>query len=385
MSDFIRFFCICISVLNVVSAAGSSRTNFASLPVELQASCLQDTSVKDKIELLKSASRSLLLHCIEIRKQALLFPKDLKSISDIPAICEIGANLEIIKFHTYERAWDKDEVRDILELEKLKCVILQTLEELEVTLDKVGSLLVKCDEAGIELGANTNVCELEDLKSTVRSLKSLDVLFPYSKVDLDSIYLSNPGDWVTVIRAFPATVRKIDLSYTNIDASVLLELSRLIYVEEIDLSYVSLTNPTDWIMVIKSLPVTVKKINLMYTNIDESGLRKLSRFIHLEEINLGMVNLNNPADWLPVIQSLPLTVKEISLWDSNIDVSGLRELSRLTSLEEIDLCGICLTNPAGWEQLIQSLPSTVRKIDLGYNNCRDDVKAQLCSKGIVVH
>ncbi len=393
MSDFIRFFCICISVLNVLSASvNSSNTNFASLPVELQASCLQDTSVADKMDLLKSAYRSLLLHCIEIRKQASLFPEDLKSISEIPPLAatsefqtcsqytpsrtlniparEISANVEIIASHASAGAWNANTVcgQDIWELERLKSVILRALEELDVTLDKVRELLVKCGNMSIELRSNVYVWDLGYLKSTIRSLKSFNVLLAYSKVDLHLIKLSNPADWVPVMQFLPATVKKLDLGEVNIDASGLRELSRLTNLEEIDLRSVKLSNPANWASVMQSLPVTVRKINLEWANIDASGLCELSRLDRLEEINLRMARLTNRDNWGSVIQSLPATLKKICLLGSDIDVSGLRELSALTSLEELDLVHVKLTNRDNWGLVIKSIPVTVKKLDLSWSN-----------------
>ncbi len=501
MNKLFCSFCIYVASINLVSSeSSSSGPNFASLPVELQASCLQDTSVKDKIELLKSVSRSLLLHCIEIKKQVSLFPEDLKTISDIPDLAsrrvmsaslrDIGSNLDIIESHTYTGAWkeEKVDIFDIRKLEKLKSVIVKALEEVDVTLDKVGSLLVKCKDVGIELGVNVSLGEIDGLRSIIFRLKSLDALFPYSYVDLsraeldwrrkeewDAVIqslpvtvknikltvskidasglrelsrltkleeidlhgvklsnpadwasviqslpvtvkqlilaasnidtsglrelsrlssleeinlfraeLSNPADWASVIQSLPVTVKQLYLGDVNIDASGLRELSRLSSVEEMDLSLANLTNRDNWASVIQSLPVTVKILGLDASNIDASGLRELSRLSSLEDIRLYCVYLSNQDNWASVIQSLPLTVKEISLWDSNIDVSGLRELSRLTSLEEIDLSSVKLTNPGDWTMVIKSLPSTVRIIDFEHSNCPDDVKAQLRSKGIVV-
>ncbi len=378
------------------------------------------------MDLLRSAYRSLLLHCIEIKKQASLFPEDLNSISDIPyfssermmsvSLHEIGANLEIIESHTYTGAWNESAVyyKDIWKLEKLKCVILQTLEEVEVTLDKVRALLIKCDEAGIELSANTNVCELESLKSTIRSLKSLDVLFPYSNVnlartyvsdeeilslpvtvrklnlgnthtklsgllalsrfvrlediDLMGIQLSDASGWVSVLQSLPATVRKINLWCTDIDASGLLELSRFTSLDEIDLQTVYFPDSIGWVSVILSLPVTVKKIKLGFTKVDASGLCKLSRLVDLEEIDLTRLWLSNPGDWTSVMQSMPITVKKINLHHTNIDVSALRKLSRFKSLEEIDLKSSRLSDPSDWVSVMQGLPSTVWKIDLTSTN-----------------
>ncbi len=340
------------------------------------------------MDLLESAYRSLLLHCIEIRKQALLLPENLKSISDIPyfssgrmmsvSLHEIGANLDIIAAHTYAAAWNARVANKyILKFEKLKSVILRTLEEVEVTLDKVRDLLVKCEEAGIELSANTNVCELESLKNTIRSLKSLDVLFPYSQVYLDGFYLSTLNNWVTVIQSLPVTVKKLNLEMTKIDATVLCELSRLTSLNEIGLKHVKLSNPDDWASVIQSLPVTVKKIDLSWTNVDESGHLALSRLTNLEEIALGSMKQSNTGDWGSVIRCLPVTVNKLDLGDANIKVSGFRELSRLSNLEEIKLWYVELSHPDDWVTVIQSLPVTVKKLDLSTINIDDSGLCEL--------
>ncbi len=113
---------------------------------------------------------------------------------------------------------------------------------------------------------------------------------------------------------------------TKINTDALLELNRLNHLEEIQLHYVKFSNIEDWAKFIHKLPDTVKKLDLSSTNIDAFAFRKLHSLKHLEEILLMGVELPNEEDWDSVIQALPDTLKKICLHCSNCeDTDILRE------------------------------------------------------------
>ncbi len=348
---------------------------FSSLPLELQASCLQLISTKEKVALMEYACRSLLMSCIDIRKEIRDLSLDFTSVSKAPelTIPDISNDLEIIQAHTDETAWCNNIINypETLKLEKLKLMMLQTLDELDYTLNLARGLLEKYGSENVELRTNVSIWELARLQSIVFSIKSLQVLFPYSEVDFNHTQFVDKEDWGGLIQALPPTVRKLDLSETNIDVYGFMKLSRLIKLEEIDLSVVHLHNRENWVNVIPRLPMTIRKIDLRNTYIDIDGLSELSCLTSLEEINLWGFHLANPADWISVMQSLPVTIKRVDLSETNIDTSALCELSRLASLEEISLTGVLLSDPSKWASVLQSLPLTVRKIDLN-DICIDD-------------
>ncbi len=346
---------------------------FSSLPLELQASCLQLTSTEEKVALMEHACRCLLLDCEDIRKQIWDLRLDFTSVSKAPklTIPDISNDLEIIQANTDKAAWSNNIIKyvDTLKLEKLRPIIFRTLDELDFTLNEVMEKLETCGAAGIETSTNVSIDKLKDLQKQILGIKSLSLLFPYETIDLSYVGLHNREYSVPIIQALPVTIRKIDLNLTHIDTPGLLELSSLIRLEEVSLRQVELTNPDAWFSVIRNLPVTMKRIDLSYTNIDISGLCELSRLPNLEEIGLSGISLPNLADWVSVMQSLPVAVKkidlsEISLYDTNIDASVFRELSRFTHLEEIKLWYIYFPNRDDWFSVIRNLPVTMKRIDL---------------------
>ncbi len=333
----------------------------------------KDTRADFKIKFLEQACQSLIVANNDIQKQALVLLKHFQSnpsSSLIVPVQEIGINLENIELCTQESAWCNHEVDYScwLEIEQINSNIKQILNELDVTLEKVRDLLVRCDKASIELNTDVSIGELDGLRSIIFRLKLLNALFYYSKVSFKGVILTNPVDWVAMIQSLPKNVRKIDLGWTNIDTDGLRELSRLSHLEEINLYCVKITNPAYWVAMIHSLPTTMRKIDLGWTNIDASKLVGLSRLSHLEEVNLSGVRFSKQPDWVTVIRSFPLSLKKINFYKTKIDASGLVELSRFTSLEELGLPSIRFRNRNDWVSVIQSLPASVKKLDLVWTN-----------------
>ncbi len=204
------------------------------------------------------------------------------------------------------------------------------------------------------------------------------------EINLDSITLSNQEDWEPIILALPETVKKIHLIRTNINDSGLIALSSLKNLEEINLDFYD-HSPRDWTRVIQAFPETLKRITLQSNSINASGLIALNCLKHLEEIKLHSIKLSKQKDWASVIQALPETVKRIELEDTNIDASGLVALSRLKQLEEIKSRSIKLSKQEDWASVIQALPETVRRMELTWSDCPDECIDILKAKGIVVN
>ncbi len=349
-----------VAVLKSVSA--NLEVNPCSPLTGEQIEELKEMITLQKIQLIKTATKSLGAICINIQQQVSDFPEDLNVVSDIPRNIEDISNiLKLVEVYQGEDAWRNNIIRqlEISIFSKINVEVRSTLQELEVTLDKLERVVTR---------TNVSVKELDSLKSIINRLKSPDCLFPYSAVDLEKITLSSLNNWVTTIQSLPVTVKQLNLDSTNIDASGLRELYRLSSLEEIRLMRVKLSNPSGWASVIQSLHPGVKKLYLNWTNIDVDGLRELSRFNSLEKIDLEFIKLTNREHWIFVIKSLPAVVKKIKLGFTNIDVSGLQELSRFNSLEEIYFGGVKLSYPTDWVVVIQSLPVMVRKLYPGITN-----------------
>ncbi len=273
--------------------------------------------------------------------------------------------LDILELFTHKNAWEPDclDYKELLSIRQLDSFTRQTMEEIYVLLTKLLGLQIRCNESGVDLCRYVMIDKLEVLRSKITGLGLMKVLFPVSYVNLSCIKLEK-ADWIFVLGSLPRNVRKIDLTETNIDATGLEQLSRLDSLEEIDLQDIKLSNPADWASALGSLPTSVKNLSVKSTNIDAAGLEQLSRLDSLEELELDGIKLPKPADWASALGSLPTSVKNLSVKSTNIDATGLEKLSRLDSLEELELHWIKLSNPAEWASALGSLPTSVKNLSV---------------------
>ncbi len=333
-----------------------------------------------------------------MREQENLLSEELKSVSEIPKIFndsniryeyDISMLLDKLESFTHKEVWESDCIayQVLLSIRDFHRIALLKLEEIDVFFGKLLELQSRSEGFSADLTNQLNV-----LRNKIAGFRSMDFLFPLSDVNLRDLNLGDTYYWAPALSSLPKSMKKIDLTASNVEFRGIQALSTFEFLEEIDLSGVLLECSNYWVSVIECLPIRVKKLGLASTNIDTAGLQKLSRFEHLEEIGLQSVNLLDEDDWVPALSSMPISVKKIDLGSTNIDTAGLQELSRLEHLEEIGLQSVKLLDEDGWmpehsehwAPVLECLPISVRSIDLTGTNCPGELKEALKSKGMLV-
>ncbi len=420
----------------------TTNTDFCSLPTELQADTFKHNDFDTKLNIITFNVQLLLCLCLDIKKLDSLLPYITKPQAKLENFYQdINKALGVIEAHTYLSAWENNTIQyqELIRMDTLKTHVINTIQELDAALDRLKELLHQYTDANIyihtDINTDINIDIIAEVKKRIDIIKQTRPLFPISRINLDRVHLNYPDEWITLIQELPDTVERIHLVHTNINTSGLLKLNRLKHLEEINLFHVPLSNRNDWAQIIQALPDTVQRLHIHWVNINTSGLLQLNRLVHLEEVILACITLSQQEDWVPIIQALPETLKRIELrvtninalgfmelhhlihlerihlwnvtlsnrenWasviqalpetltrielqDTNIDASGLVALSRMKQLEEIKSRGIKLSKQEDWASVIQALPETVRRMDLTWSDCPDECIDILKAKGIVV-
>ncbi len=161
-------------------------------------------------------------------------------------------------------------------------------------------------------------------------------------------------------------IEKIEVLKEKI--SLIMRIEPLFPISSLNLSSTTFNDKEKWIPLIQRLPATLKRIDLHQTNISTSGLLELNKFKNLEVLNLYRIQLSTQEDWGLIIQTLPETLKRIELRDTNIDSDALVKLNRLNNLELIHLWNVKLPNQEDWVAVIHALPEAVIRAYLFHTN-----------------
>ncbi len=244
---------------------------------------------------------------------------------------------------------------------------LKSLEELDLQ----AIILYSAEEWEVITKALPKSIKLLNLYRTninARALIELNRLVLLEELVLTDIKILGRSHWKYVIQSLPNRIRKIRLGDESINAQDLLALKHLELLEKVSFSYIELSNQDSWVSVINVLPKCIKEITFFSCNINTCGLIALHRFTKLKKIRLYNTGLSNPNDWVYVIQSLPEDIIELDLSATNIDVFGLVTLNRLSKLEKISLERVELSSPKEWELVVLSFPEGIKTANLAYTN-----------------
>ncbi len=205
------------------------------------------------------------------------------------------------------------------------------------------------------------------------SLRGLYRLGVLEELDLEGIELENRSDWLEVIDSLPPSLKKLDLDDTNLSGESLFVLHRLKQLEELNLPYITLDDSADWVQMFQSWPTSLKKLELKFTTPSKESLCVLHRFEQLEKLDLSYKILDNPNDWVQVLQFLPTSLKEFHLHFTNSSGESLCVLHRLEQLEKLDLRGVELVNPSDWNIVIENLPTSLKELGLAFTNLSREI------------
>ncbi len=404
-------------------APSSGSSLFNALPAEIKPNILKHLALCDSYKILDSYYGSLLYmhHVLYMSSQNSRMDKSFQ-------LTDMANVLQGVDIFTLEGTWSVSEVNfeyynKLKRLESnIKGVIIDILSSdsnLDVYFSSETEKLSTLKELYVQKFLRKNLfpiqkidirfCQLDTnkwiglIKSLPTSLKKLNLSRTYSsaesllflhrferleKLDLSCVKLANSSDWLGVIESLPTSLKELDISLKELDlrstspsAASLLFLHRFERLEKLNLSSIKLDNSSDWLGVLESLPTSLKELDISLNDPDfrlssHSGasLRCLYRLERLEKLSLLCIMLENSSDWLGVIESLPTSLKELDLGNTNTSVEDLRGLYRLERLEKLNLLSIMSGNSSDWLGVIESLPTSLKELDL---RCRSPSGASL--------
>ncbi len=296
----------------------------------------------DRIERLKRIDESIQSICRDLSSQELRFSGELKKISSSSEIPEIEKNVKsgctgffgglcaskksirsetcnaqprtpmVCKIHfkkisrvlqQLNRLTNEDNWRDFqasrtvyLRLRDLEKNIKNNLQGLSYFLFKVNQMLPCCKEKGLTVQVSRDVKKIPKIKKDIINLLTLDFYSGLTDIDLSYLCLRDYEDGNDLIESLPLGLKILNLYSSEITSDSLKKLSRCLLLEELNLKQIVLTTREDWVEVIQYLPTSIKKLRLSKSNINKGGLRELSRLKSLEALDVSQLSLANNND-----------------------------------------------------------------------------------------
>ncbi|XP_066578330.1 NLR family CARD domain-containing protein 3 isoform X13 [Amia ocellicauda] len=192
----------------------------------------------------------------------------------------------------------------------------------------------------------------------------------------------------SALRSHPSTLRELDLSHNRPGVSGVTELSALLEdpnckLEKLRLSWCGITEGgcAALASALRSNPSTLRELDLRHNHPGDSGVTELSALLEdpnckLETLRLSGCEITEGgcAALASALRSNPSTLRELDLNCNRPGVSGVTELSALLEdpnckLQTLQLswCGITEGGCAALASALRSNPSTLRELDLNYN------------------
>ncbi len=210
---------------------------------------------------------------------------------------------------------------------------------------------------------------LRNTNITAESMLALSCLEQLEYLNLTNLDFDNTEEWENIIETLPNTLKKIKLTFTDITAENLLQLNRFEQLESLNLANLGFDSIEDGEKVIKSLPKNLKELNLKYTELYIEEIRHLRHLEQLEHLNLSYLELDNTDEWEEAIKSLPVNLKKLNLSGTNISTKGMQDLSSFKQLEDLNLFQISdIDHPEEWVNIIKNLPTSLKKLDISHSN-----------------
>ncbi len=173
--------------------------------------------------------------------------------------------------------------------------------------------------------SHADFLDYSDSIITENNIKSLQHLQSLEDIKLNNIQLNN---WCFIQYLSPS-IKKLNLSSSNILPETLSYLSKITYLREVLLNYIDLDHWEN----ISDLPQNILTIELTGSNISSNALKKFKKFTNLEQLNLTEVYLDN----IDFIHQLPIGIKKLSLDSRLIPLKDLINQSYIRR-NETDHC-----------------------------------------------
>ncbi|XP_075897420.1 NACHT, LRR and PYD domains-containing protein 12-like [Nelusetta ayraudi] len=264
---------------------------------------------------------------------------------------------------------------------------------------------LSCDWLLSALKSNPSHLRLLDLSQNQlkeSSVKPLMDLVHSRDYQLESVRLENCSlselscDWLLSAPKFnPSHLRELDLSWNQLQASSVKELSGFLQSPDCKLETLRFIQERcrlsklicDWLLsALKSNPSHLRLLDLSYSQLQDSGVKVLSGFLHspdckLETLRFDFCNLSKTScDWLfSALKSNPSHLRELDL-SSNYTLkdSSLKVLSGFLQNPDCKLetlrVGWCRLSETSCDWLLSALksnPSHLRHLELSGNQLQD--------------
>ncbi len=172
-------------------------------------------------------------------------------------------------------------------------------------------------------------------------------------------------EWENFIKSLPTSLKKLQIEYTNYTGEGLEVMRKFTALTQIQLGGLNFPS-TNWEILMQNLPPTLKKLAIMYSSYQGENIDSLNCCNNLNTFYLSGAKFSRQT-WTQLFESLTHRLEKLYLINTNYQAESMNYFKKFFYLDHLSLKG-SQWKRANWHEFIKVIPSSINTLDLSSTN-----------------